>query len=41
VLDEIDLGDALLGGVLVVDLFAVDEQDHVGFLLDRTRLSQV
>src|SRR5688572_32707250 len=35
------LGHATLGGVLVVDLVAVDERDEVGVLLDGARLAQV
>src|SRR5205085_3314507 len=36
-----DLGDALLLGILVVDLVAVDEGHEVGVLLDRSRLAEV
>jgi len=32
VFDQIDFRDALLGGVAVVDLFTIDEQDHVRIL---------
>src|SRR5207245_3479095 len=41
VLDEIDLSDAFLRGVAVVNLFAVDEQDHVSLLLNRARFPQI
>src|SRR5512134_322283 len=36
-----DLGLALFPGVAVVDLVAVDEEDHVRVLLERARLAQV
>ena len=36
-----DLGDALVLRLRVVDLVAIDEQDHVGVLLDRARFAQV
>src|SRR6266478_4347444 len=36
-----DLGHALVAAVGVVDLVAVDEQDHVRILFDRARLAQV
>src|SRR5438105_2103807 len=36
-----DLGDALLLGVLVVNLIAIDEADHVSVLLDGTRFAKV
>src|SRR5436190_15823354 len=36
-----DLGDALLLGVLVVDLVTVDECHEIGILLDRSRLAEV
>src|SRR2546421_10086354 len=40
VLGEDHLGQALLVGVLVVVLVAVDEHDEVGVLLDRAGLAQ-
>ena len=40
-LGEVDLGDAALGRVLVVDLFAVDQENHIRVLLDGARLAQV
>src|SRR5579884_781096 len=40
-LGDDDLRDVLLVAVLVVDLVAVDERDHVGVLLDGARLAQV
>ena len=40
-LGDDDLGHAPIGGVLVVDLVAVDEHDDVGVLLDGARLAQV
>src|SRR5690606_37327439 len=36
-----DLGDALLVGIGVVDLVAINEHDDVGILLDRARFAQV
>jgi hypothetical protein len=36
-----DFGLALVRRVFVVDLVAVDEQDHVGILLDGAGLAQV
>src|SRR5882672_4288636 len=36
-----DLGDALVGRILVVDLVAVDEEDHVRVLLDGPGFAQV
>src|SRR5680860_167977 len=36
-----DLGDALVGAVLVVDLVPVDEEDEVGVLLDGPRFPEV
>src|SRR6185437_1792022 len=33
-LRQIDLGDAFLGGVPVIDLVAIDQQDHVRILLN-------
>src|SRR5439155_7156348 len=41
VLGEDDLGEALLVGLLVVVLVAVDEHNEVGVLLDRSGFSQV
>src|SRR5688572_28072100 len=41
VLADDDLRDVLLLGLLVVDLFAVDEDDEVGVLLDGARLAEV
>src|ERR1041384_8055687 len=40
-LGEVDLGDALLRRLAVVDLVAVYEQDHVSVLLDGARFTQV
>src|SRR6185312_10712326 len=38
---KVDLGDAFLGGLLVIDLLAVDQQDHVCVLLDRAAFAQI
>src|SRR6185436_10750793 len=38
VLGNVDLGDALARGFLVVDLFAIDQQDDVSILLNRSRI---
>src|SRR5687767_15171133 len=36
-----DLGDALVGRIFVVDLVAVDEEDHVRVLLQSSRFAKV
>ena len=36
-----DFGLAFVGGIAVVDLVAVDEQDQIGILLDSTRFAQI
>src|SRR6266516_5710027 len=40
-LTDDDLGDALVLGLLVIDLIAVDEDDQVGVLLDRTAFAEI
>src|SRR5213595_910127 len=41
VLHQVYFRDALLGGVAVVDLFTIDEQDQVRILFERSRFAQV
>jgi len=39
--DEVDFGDAFFGGLAVVDFFAIDQEDHVCVLFDRTRFPKI